>query len=110
MQDRLKDRAAVLAAGRAVVVAVSGGADSAVAAWALRPVTTSAVHIHHGYEASDVMAEAARAIADALGLELTVIRVSPAGTSETAAREARWEALRDSVGDDVVVATGHTPG
>ena len=90
------------------MVAVSGGADSAVAAWALRPVTTSAVHIHHGYEASDVMAEAARAVADALGLELTVIRVSPAGTSETAARKARWEALLDAVGDDVIVATGHT--
>lgn len=108
MENRLRDRAAALAAGRAVVVAVSGGADSAVAAWALRPVTTAAVHIHHGYEASDVMAEAARAIADALGLELTVLRVTPTGTSETAAREARWEALIDSAGDDMVVATGHT--
>ncbi len=108
MRDRITDRASTLAGGRPVVIALSGGADSGVAAWSLRHATRSAVHVHHGFEASDRLAEAARAIADALGLELVVTRITPGGTSETAAREARWLALLELVDDDTLVATGHT--
>ncbi len=108
MRERIAARAAQLVAGRRVMATVSGGADSGVAAWALRGLTNRAIHIHHGYEASDHLAEAARAIADALGLELTVVRVVPRGRSESAAREARWRAIFEMIDDETVVATGHT--
>lgn len=91
-----------------MVTAVSGGADSAVTAWALRDATRQAIHVHHGYTDSDDLLAGARAVADSLGLELTVVRVTPTGPSETSAREARWAALFEAAGPDRVVATGHT--
>ena len=99
-------------AGR-YVVALSGGADSAVAAWA---ATLSAgiddlraVHVHHDLEASDELAEAARAIADQLDVPLTQVDVVvPAGASfEGRAREVRLAALREAAGDADWIATGH---
>ncbi len=108
MRERITGRAVFLAGDRRVVIALSGGADSGVAAWALRGSTSTAVHVHHGNPASDDLAEAARAIADALSLELTVTRVNPAGPSETAAREARWAALLTHVEGSALIATGHT--
>ena len=62
-----------------LVVALSGGADSAVAAWACvsgRPRgSVRAVHINHGWDASDQLEGAARDIATALELPLDVISV-----------------------------------
>lgn len=108
MRERITHRSASLAGDRRVVTAVSGGADSAVAAWALRDVTREAIHVHHGYPASDRLLAGARAVAAFLDLELTVVEVTPTGPSETAARRARWTALFEGAGPGRVVATGHT--
>lgn len=95
-----------------LVVALSGGADSAVLAWALRECGRSprAVHVHHGWPGSERMESAARAVADRLRLELTVVRVdtSGPGSPEAVARQARYEAFRRQLGAGERIATGHT--
>ena len=99
-------------AGR-YVVALSGGADSAVAAWAAIRVVglddVRAVHVHHGLEASDELAEAARAIADQLDVPfMRVDVVVPAGASfEGRAREVRLAALEEAAVEAEWIATGH---
>lgn len=92
--------------------ALSGGADSAVLAWALQEAgrRVRAVHIHHGWPASDRMEAAAGAVADRLGIGLTRIRVdaSGPGSPEAAARSARYAALEGEARDGELIATGHT--
>ncbi len=94
-----------------IVGAVSGGADSAVLAWALveAGAGVTLVHVHHGWEASDVMARAAAEIAASLDLPLHIERVDTTapGSAEAVARAARYEALAEVAGDRMV-ATGHT--
>ncbi len=97
----------------AAVVALSGGADSAVAAWALvqlhGPDAVRAVHVHHGLADSDTLAAAAGDVAAALGLGLAVVTVEvPAGTSqEGQARAVRMAALEASATADEWIVTGH---
>ena len=95
-----------------LVVALSGGADSAVLAWALRECgwRHRAVHVHHGWPGSDRMQSAARAVADRLGLELVVVAVdtSRSGSPEAVAREARYQALERGLGTGERIVTGHT--
>lgn len=95
-----------------LVAALSGGADSAVLAWAIQKCGRSprAVHVHHGWPGSDRMEAAAAAVADRLRLELTVERVdtSGPGSPEAVARRARYEALERQLGAGERVATGHT--
>ncbi len=95
-----------------VVVALGGGADSAVAAWACHrvagPARLRACHVDHGWPDSPLLEKAAGAIATYLGIDLTVVAVTiPAGSSpEGRARLARLAALqRDAAGAAVV--TGH---
>ena len=96
----------------AVVVALSGGADSAVLAWSLieleRPAR--AVHVHHGWPDSDRMADAARDVAGRVGMTLSTraVDTSASGSPEAVARQARYEALGDDRTDREVVATAHT--
>ncbi len=96
-----------------LLIALSGGADSAVLAWAcvtMRPAgTVSAVHINHGWEASQELQDAAAAIADHLDIPFRAIGVAPAtGPSpEGAAREARLAALVDAAGDEAIVMGHH---
>ena len=96
-----------------IVVALSGGADSAVAAWACvstRPAgSVRAVHVDHGWEASPELRSAATAIADRLGVPIEIVSVNPrSGPSpEGAAREARLAALSEAAGDAVVVMGHH---
>ena len=95
-----------------IAVALSGGADSAVAAWACveaRPAgSVRAIHIDHGWEASRQLCKAAQAIADQLELPLEVVRISiPRGASpEGTARIARLDALAAAASEARVV-TGH---
>ena len=95
-----------------LVAALSGGADSAVLAWAIQECGRSprAVHVHHGWPASDRMEAAARAVADRLSLEMAVVRVdtSRPGSPEAVARQARYEALEGRLGAGERLATGHT--
>lgn len=93
----------------AVVVALSGGPDSAVAAWlccAVNPARkVSAVFVDHQWPGSAAMGSAAAAIATRLEIPLGVVEVPPTN-SETAAREVRLEALVAAAGDTLIV-TGH---
>ena len=102
---------------RAVVVAVSGGPDSSVLLHALSRAAPSlglhltAVHVDHGLRTSG-QREAARAAAFAaeVGVTLEVHRVSPRGSSEDAARRARYAALEEAAArlDAFTIALGHT--
>jgi tRNA(Ile)-lysidine synthase len=97
----------------ALVVALSGGADSAVAAWACvqtRPAgSVRAVHVNHGWEASAKLEAAARAVATRLGLPMEIVAVTPKASPspEGAAREARLAALVASAGGDPIVMGHH---
>lgn len=92
-----------------VVVALSGGADSATLAYlaieAGRDVGLA--HIDHQLDASPMMEDAARQIADALGspLETATVEVLGGPSPEERARDARYQALEAI---DAAVATGHT--
>ena len=94
------------------VVALSGGADSAVCAWAadtLR-VDVRAVHVDHGWQASPTLRRAAQAVAGQLGIDLSVVetRPFPGPLAEGQARVVRYEALEDQLGPDEWLLTGHT--
>ena len=98
------------------VVALSGGADSAIAAWALTQAAQGsssgvrAVHVHHGLAPSDLLEKAARNIAEALGIALAVVSIEvPSGPSpEGQARNARHRALEETLGAGELIVTGHT--
>lgn len=93
-----------------IVVALSGGADSAALAWAVvasgRPAR--AVSVDHGLAGSAALMEAARSIARTLGLDHRVVATRSRSDSETDLREARLAALESSLGPDEVIVTGHT--
>ncbi|MGH8873653.1 MAG: tRNA lysidine(34) synthetase TilS, partial [Acidimicrobiia bacterium] len=101
-----------LPADGSAAVALSGGADSSVCAWASgrsgRPVR--ALHVHHGLPASDTLAAAAEAVASRLGLSITVLRVAvPDGSSfEARARDLRYAAMEAAMDDEEWLLTGHT--
>ena len=92
-----------------LVVALSGGADSAALVYLVlhlgERVTT--VHVDHGLPDSPRMSAAAAAVADALDVSQSTIRVEvERGPSlEEKARDARYEALHSL---DATVLTGHT--
>lgn len=92
-----------------MTVALSGGADSAALAFlaARSGEGPALIHIHHGLAASDMLAAAASAIAQHLGLQMHTVSVDvPAGPSlEAQARDVRYGALATV---DGAVITGHT--
>ncbi|MCP4309186.1 MAG: tRNA lysidine(34) synthetase TilS [bacterium] len=96
-----------------VVVAISGGADSAVAAWACHTVRPQgrvrAVHVNHGWAASDRLQQAAVAIAEKLSVPLEIAAVTPeeGPSPEGAAREVRLAALVAAAGGDLIVMGHH---
>lgn len=95
-----------------IVVALSGGADSAVCLWVVlglgRPVR--AVFIDHGFPESGMMEQAAVDVAKGFGVDLDRVPVVVAGNAgpEAAARSARYRALEGSLRTDEVLVTGHT--
>lgn len=98
--------------GRRVVVALSGGPDSAaLARIALRHAdTVRAVHVNHGTASSEALERAARAIAGLLDLPLTIYAVEVADGPgwEERARNARYGALLDGRATGETLMTGHT--
>lgn len=110
---------AELAPGSAVVVALSGGADSLALAAAVAfeapglGLTAHAVTVDHGLQdASADVAAAAAAAASGLGLAASVVRIAvgAGGGPEAAAREARYAALAAEASrvGAAAVLTGHT--
>ena len=95
-----------------LVVALSGGADSAALAYLALAANRNVrgLHIDHGFAGSPLMEKAASKIAADLNLGLDVARVEvPTGPSpEGQARKARYEAFADSVGPHESLLTGHT--
>ena len=93
-----------------LVIALSGGADSATAAWLLtrEKRAARAVHVNHSLPHSPRMAEAARGICTKLGMDLEEVSIHPGAGSEDAMRTARYRALVDHSRPDEVVITAHT--
>jgi tRNA(Ile)-lysidine synthase len=94
-----------------LVVALGGGADSALAAWvATHRPAARCVFVRHGLDGSAELEASATSVAAHLGMEVTVVDASvDAGPSlEARAREARWDAIARVVDADEVVVTGHT--
>ncbi len=90
-------------------VGLSGGADSASLAFLLASagVDVEAIHVDHGFPASDRLRAAAESIAQQLGIGISVetVNVSEGPSPEAMARDARYEVLT-SAGSPVM--TGHT--
>lgn len=95
-----------------LAVALSGGADSAAAAWAAVDAgrQVRAIHVHHGLAASDFLADAARGVAGSLGIVLDVVavEVAPGSSPEGRARAARYEALVGAGRPGELIVTAHT--
>lgn len=93
-----------------LVIALSGGPDSAAAAVLAQEagMALRAIHVDHGLSGSPEMRAAAIAIASELGIELEVIEVQPDRASETALRDARYEALLTHLDAGETLVTGHT--
>jgi tRNA(Ile)-lysidine synthetase-like protein len=95
-----------------LVVALSGGADSATLAYMIRHLGRDlrAVHAHHGLPASDRLEEAARAVAAAVrvGLEVVRIEIPPGASIEGQARKARYAALLSALRPGETLLTAHT--
>ena len=98
---------ALLEPGQAVLVLVSGGADSACAWGLMRELgyDAEALHVEHGLRGAEGLADAAHCA----GLGATVVAVDVEGGAnvEARAREARYAAAREHAGERPIV-TGHT--
>lgn len=95
------------------LVALSGGADSAALAFIAERASSRkprSVHVHHGLAASDLLADAAGAIAEMLDMACDVVSVelSEGPSPEAMAREARYRALERAVASNESVLLGHT--
>lgn len=93
-----------------LLVALGGGADSAVCAWAAitlgRTVRTATVD--HGLPGSPVVVEAARRTAAALGVEHRLLPGATSDPSEESLRVVRYRALEAEAGEGELIVTGHT--
>jgi tRNA(Ile)-lysidine synthase len=98
-------------------VALSGGVDSVVLLAALcqsrsKKTRVRAVHVHHGlHPNADAWSEHCSALAKKLTVPLTTLRVKVAAergeSVEAAAREARYEALANTLDEGEVLLTAH---
>jgi tRNA(Ile)-lysidine synthetase-like protein len=95
-----------------LVVALSGGADSATLAYLIHHVgrDVRAIHINHGLPASDRLEEAARAVAGSLEIALEVVPIEvPTGASvEGQARSARYAGFLTALQPGETLLTAHT--
>ncbi|MEN8114485.1 MAG: tRNA lysidine(34) synthetase TilS [Actinomycetota bacterium] len=109
--DELAAAASGLLPDGRLVVALGGGADSAVVAWlvASRPGTTG-IFVRHGLEGSDQLEGAVRALGDELGLPVAFVDapVDPGPSLEERARSERWGAIEEATGPGDTIVTGHT--
>ncbi|MEE8520556.1 MAG: tRNA lysidine(34) synthetase TilS, partial [Gemmatimonadota bacterium] len=109
--EELRDQVAELLPDGPIAIALGGGADSAVAAWASVPhPMIRGVFVDHGLRGSAELKTAALALAGQLELAVTVLDAPvEAGTNlESRARSARWNAIDASRRRGEVVVTGHS--
>ncbi len=109
--EELRDQVAELLPDGPIAIALGGGADSAVAAWASVPhPMIRGVFVDHGLRGSAELKTAALALAGQLELAVTVLDAPvEAGTNlESRARSARWHAIDASRRRGEVVVTGHS--
>ena len=93
-----------------LLLALGGGADSAVCAWAAVTLGRRgrAATDDHGLPASPSLIEAARRAAARLGLDHRLLPAPAEGKSEEALRLARYRALEAEARPDELIVTGHT--
>lgn len=93
-----------------LLIALGGGADSAVCAWAAvelgRPARAATVD--HGLPASPSLIDAARRLAGRLRLPHRLLPAPADGRSEEALRVARYRALEEAAAPGELIVTGHT--
>jgi tRNA(Ile)-lysidine synthase len=103
---------------RRLVVAYSGGWDSSALLYGLarsrdpESLTLNAIHVDHGLHArSSSWADYCRVQCDSLRIPLQVIKLTthanPGESVEAWARDARYTALREAVGENDLVLTAH---
>jgi tRNA(Ile)-lysidine synthase len=114
VNSRVVQAVAAVAEGNDCLVALGGGADSAVLVWAaveaLGPDRVGAVFVYHGLEGSDALRESATAVAAKCGVEVEVIErpIHEGGNLEERARDARYQAIEDRMVPGTIGLTGHT--
>lgn len=95
-----------------LAVALSGGADSAALLYICVRLgrTVRAVHVHHGWPASDLLADAARETAERLGvsIEMATVETPPGASREAQARVVRYAALERAARPGEWMLTAHT--
>ena len=109
--ERLAEGALELVPGGPLAVALGGGADSSVAAWAVSSrEAVRGIFVRHGLPDSPLLERAARSLAGSLGIGLETVEapVGPGPSLEDRARRARWDAIGRAVGEGETVITGHT--
>ncbi len=110
LQRSVLERVAPRLPSQSLVVALSGGADSAVCAWSAVAAGRSvrAVTVDHGLPVSGPLVEAARNVAAALGIEHRVVAAPSDDDSEAGLRAARYLALEAEAAPGEVLLSGHT--
>lgn len=114
MRASLTDRVRSVVGDRECVIALGGGADSAVllaaAADGVGTENVRGVFVYHGLEGSDSLREAVKMLTDRLDVRLSVVEaVVPDGADlETRTRAARYDALAGTLASGEVCCTAHT--
>jgi len=94
-----------------IVVALGGGADSAVAAWAVaQHAETRGVFVRHGLIGSAQLEKSALDLGNSIGINVTIVDapVDEGSSLEDRARRARWLAIESEAEDAETIVTGHT--
>ena len=114
MTSRFAAAVADAVGGRPCVVALGGGADSAMLLHATLEIASRgrvrAIFAFQGLEASQVLERSARDLTDRLDIDLTVVDATTADGPdlEARARHARYHAIEADLAGDELVLTGHT--
>ncbi len=112
MTSPFVDAVAAAVGDHPVVVALGGGADSAVLlhASARLPTPVRAVFVHQGLTGSDALEAAARRVAEACDVDVEVLAGPiPYGANlEARARDARYRAIEANLAPGELAVTGHT--
>ena len=113
VETTMKEACGVPEDGR-IVAACSGGADSValvhlLASSAQSKQLVGVVFVDHGLRDVGREAAASRGAAERAGVPWTGLKVTLGqGNVQAAAREARYGAMLEAIGEDSLLATGHT--